>query len=168
MIPFLPWLRFGRTKLVLYPRLISEEHVRLERGTIRAALAVLHERFPDTPIYMTADALAHFKKTVERKLAGEKKYIPAETPDSVPTPEVLPDTRLSVDGQSVEIIPDLQGDVLEPTNSFVWIPSLRAVVAGDIAFNGVHVWLADSDEKSRARLDHDVLKSSFDGRLFLE
>lgn len=55
-----------------------------------------------------------------------------------------------VDGQSVEIVPDLQGDVLEPVNSFVWIPSLRAVVAGDIVFNDVHVFLADSSEQSRA------------------
>jgi glyoxylase-like metal-dependent hydrolase (beta-lactamase superfamily II) len=112
--------------------------------------AVLHQRFPKAPIYMTAKALAHFKSTVDQKLAGVRKYFPSETPSSVPTPEALPSSHLTVDGQSVEMIPDLQGDVLEPANSFVWIPSLRAVVAGDIVFNGVHVFLADSDEQSRA------------------
>ncbi len=111
--------------------------------------AVIHQRFPDAPIYMTADALAHFDATSSRKLASAKKYAPTEIPDSLPRPTVLPQTRLTVDGEVIEIVPDLQGDVLERTNSFVWIPSLRAVIAGDILFNGVHVYLADSNQESR-------------------
>src|SRR5690348_3598836 len=112
--------------------------------------AVLHQRFPNAPIYMTAKALAHFKATVDQKLAGVRKYSPSETPSSLPAPEALPSTHLIVDGQVVEIIPDLQGDILDPANSFVWMPSLRAVVAGDIVFNGAHVFLADSNGQSRA------------------
>ncbi|HJZ66424.1 MAG TPA: MBL fold metallo-hydrolase [Candidatus Acidoferrum sp.] len=50
----------------------------------------------------------------------------------------------------------MQGDVLKPTNTWVWIPSLRAVVAGDIVFNGVHVWLANSNEESRAAWLHSL------------
>jgi len=111
--------------------------------------AVLHERFPDTPIYMTAPALEHFKRTSARSLAAQRKYAPSETPDSVPTPQVLPATHFAIDGQPIEVITDLQGDVLEPSNSFVWVPSLRAVIAGDIVFNRVHVWLADSSAQSR-------------------
>jgi len=87
---------------------------------------------------------------VDQKLAGVRKFFPSEMPRSVPTPEALPSAHLTVDGLSVEIIPDLQGDVLEPANSFVRVPSLRAVVAGDIVFNGAHVFLADSNEQSRA------------------
>jgi glyoxylase-like metal-dependent hydrolase (beta-lactamase superfamily II) len=113
--------------------------------------AVLHRRFPATPIYMTAKALANFQKTSERKIAGAKGLLGADASDTVPTPELLPSTHLLVDGQALEVIPDLQGDVLEPTNSFVWIPSLRTVIAGDIAFNFVHVYLADSTEETRQR-----------------
>jgi hypothetical protein len=32
----------------------------------------------------------------------------------------------------------------------VWIPSLRALIAGDLAFDEVHLWLDKSDEKKRA------------------
>jgi hypothetical protein len=95
---------------------------------------VLHERFPDTPIYMTADALEQFKRMSGEELARNKASAPSETPDSVPTPEVLPTTIFTVDGETVEVIKDFQGDVLKTTNSFVWIPSLRAVIAGDISF----------------------------------
>jgi len=49
------------------------------------------------------------------------------------------------------------GDVLNSTNSFRWIPSLRSAIAGDVVFNGVHVWLADSTPESR-RAWHDSLQ----------
>jgi glyoxylase-like metal-dependent hydrolase (beta-lactamase superfamily II) len=118
--------------------------------------AVLHQRFPDTPIYMTADALTHFQKVVAKHIAGAKQFLGADAPDAVPTPELLPSTHLVVDGQSVEIIPDLQGDVLDPTNSFVWVPAIRTVIAGDIAFNYVHVYLGDSTEESRQRWQDSI------------
>jgi len=62
-----------------------------------------------------------------------------------------------VDGETVDVIKDFQGDVLKPTNSFFWIPSLRTVIAGDIVFNGVHAFLGDSNPESR-RAWHNSLK----------
>ncbi len=69
--------------------------------------------------------------------------------DSLIRPQVLPTTHFTVDREAVELIPDLTGDVIIPTNSFLWIPSLRAALAGDIVFNGVHPWLGSSNEASR-------------------
>jgi len=119
-------------------------------------MAVLHQRFPNTPIYMTADALTHFQKVSPSQVAGAKTFLAGDAPDAVPTPEVLPRTHLLVDGQSVEIIPDLQGDVLDRTNSFVWVPAIRTVIAGGIAFNDVHVYLGDSTEESRQRWQDSI------------
>jgi glyoxylase-like metal-dependent hydrolase (beta-lactamase superfamily II) len=122
-------------------------------------MSVLHERFPNTPIYMTAAALEQFKRTSNEFLAGFKKRAPSETPDSLPTPEVLPTTIFTVDSETVDVIKDFQGDVLKPANSFLWIPSLRAVIAGDVVFNGVYAYLADSSPESR-RAWHDSLQLS--------
>lgn len=113
-------------------------------------LTVIHDRFPDAPIYMTDAALAEFKRSSADNVARRKKSAPAETPDSLPTPQAVRTTDFSVDGQSILVIKDLQGDVLEPANSFMWIPSLRAVIAGDIVFDGIHPWLADSSATTRA------------------
>ena len=124
-------------------------------------LAVLHERFPSAPIYMTSTALAEFNRTVASSLAAQNKYLPAETPDSVPTPQVLPSTKFLIDGQEVEIVEDLQGDYAEKqANSFVWIPSLRTVVAGDITFLGIHPWLSGSTEKTRSEWRKSLEKVS--------
>jgi glyoxylase-like metal-dependent hydrolase (beta-lactamase superfamily II) len=114
-------------------------------------MAALHERFPETPIYMTATALDEYQRTMPKFLEGFKKRLPAETPDALPTPEVLPTTKFQVDGRTIEIVPDLQGDYPDkPANSVVWIPSLEMVIAGDMTFNGVHPWLGGSTETGRA------------------
>jgi glyoxylase-like metal-dependent hydrolase (beta-lactamase superfamily II) len=73
-----------------------------------------------------------------------------EIPDSLIMPQLPPSSRLTIDGVAVEIVADQQGDVLRPANSYLWIPSQRIVVTGDIVFNGVHVWLAASSDASRA------------------
>jgi glyoxylase-like metal-dependent hydrolase (beta-lactamase superfamily II) len=119
--------------------------------------AVLRERFPDTPIYMTAAALEEFRRTSRAALAAQKARAASETPANLPVPDVLPATILTVDGEAVEVIKDFEGAVLKPTNSFLWIPSLHAVIAGDIIFNGVYPWLADSSVESR-RAWHDSLQ----------
>jgi glyoxylase-like metal-dependent hydrolase (beta-lactamase superfamily II) len=111
--------------------------------------AKIVERFPGTPVYMTAAGLAEFQRTAARQFQGEKARQPALIPDSLVTPKVIPSTHFTVDGEAVDIVPDLTGDVMTPTNSFLWIPSLRAALAGDIVFNGIHPWLGASNEASR-------------------
>jgi glyoxylase-like metal-dependent hydrolase (beta-lactamase superfamily II) len=112
------------------------------------ALAII-ERFPGTPIYMTPAAIAEFQRTAEGMRAQGKQGLGAEVPDSLFHPQPYPAGGLTVDGQALELIPDQQGDVLNPTNSAIWIPSLRAVLAGDIVFNGVYPYLAASTPASR-------------------
>jgi glyoxylase-like metal-dependent hydrolase (beta-lactamase superfamily II) len=113
-------------------------------------LAILLERFPDTTIVITPRALRAFQSTVAERLAVQRKQSPTETPDTLPTPQLLSGNDLSVDGQGVRLLADLQGDFgPSPSNTAVWVPSLRAVVAGDLAFEGVHPWLAGSTAASR-------------------
>lgn len=114
-----------------------------------AGAAAIIERFPGTPVYLTAAGLAEFNSTARENFQREKSRAPERLPDSLVTPQQLPTTRLTVDGETVEIIPDLQGDVLAPTNSIVWIPSLKTVIAGDVVFNGVHPWFGASNATTR-------------------
>jgi glyoxylase-like metal-dependent hydrolase (beta-lactamase superfamily II) len=114
-----------------------------------SGVAAIVERFPGTPVYMTAKALAHYDTSAQRDFQNEKSRRPAMLPDSLVHPQLLPSTHFTVDGEAVDLIPDLTGDVVIPTNSFLWIPSLRAALAGDIVFNGVHPWLGSSNEESR-------------------
>ena len=120
--------------------------------------AVIEARFPGTPVYMTPAAIDVFKEQAPKYLAGMKAHTPSEAPDSLVTPQPLSGTTLTVDGQPIEITPDQQGDVLKPTNSFVWIPSLRAVLAGDIVFNGIHAWLGSSSPEARVAWHRSIAR----------
>jgi glyoxylase-like metal-dependent hydrolase (beta-lactamase superfamily II) len=112
--------------------------------------ATLVERFPGTPVYMTAAALDTFNQNAEKSFKNGKTRTPDLLPDSLVTPKVLPSMHLTVDGDAVEVVPDLQGDMPAKLDSFLWIPSLRAILAGDLVFSGVHPYLASSSEKARA------------------
>jgi glyoxylase-like metal-dependent hydrolase (beta-lactamase superfamily II) len=114
-------------------------------------LEVLHRRFPEAPIYMSPAGIEIYRRQSPRYVAIVRRLHPDDAPDSLPAVLPFPSTHLAVDGQDVEVVADQQGDELVPSNTYLWIPSLRAVVAGDIVFNGVHVWLANSNHASRQR-----------------
>jgi hypothetical protein len=52
-------------------------------------------------------------------------------------PEELQGNTLMLEGQTLEIAGGLTGDSPK-NNSYVWIPSIKAVIAGDIVFSGTH------------------------------
>jgi glyoxylase-like metal-dependent hydrolase (beta-lactamase superfamily II) len=113
------------------------------------AMEVL-QRFPNTPVYMTAATLADFNERSAKDLAAEKRRPNADAPETLVTPQLLPAAPLTVDGQRLEVIADLAGDVRRPASAALWIPSLRAALVADLAFNGIHPWLGDSDMASRS------------------
>jgi glyoxylase-like metal-dependent hydrolase (beta-lactamase superfamily II) len=60
--------------------------------------------------------------------------LPGETPV---VPEPLAEPKLTIEGETLEITGEVVGD--GPGNSYIWIPSLRAVVAGDVVFYERHL-----------------------------
>jgi glyoxylase-like metal-dependent hydrolase (beta-lactamase superfamily II) len=112
--------------------------------------SIILERFPGTPVYMTATALEIFNRNAEKNFKTGKARTPDLFPDTLVTPQVLPSLHFTVDGEDVEVVPDLQGDMPTALDSFLWIPSLRAILAGDLVFSGVHPYLASSSVAARA------------------
>jgi glyoxylase-like metal-dependent hydrolase (beta-lactamase superfamily II) len=136
---------------------IAARHVKLKAIFIThghddhfMGMDIVHQRFPDAPIYMAPAGLKETIRWAPRILRSMRRYNPTQAPDTVETPQPAP-ARLSVDGEEIDVIPDRQGDAFIPSNSYLWIPSLRAIIAGDIVFNGVHPYLSGSNSKSRAR-----------------
>jgi len=136
--------RITATKTQLKAIIITHPHEDHYLG-----LETIHQRFPDAPIYINAGGLEAFKRGAPREIASIKKNHPEEAPESVPTPEVLPARPFTIDGQVIEIM-EGHGDTPLAPNSYVLIPSLRTVIAGDMIFNRVHVWLGNSTPQSRA------------------
>jgi glyoxylase-like metal-dependent hydrolase (beta-lactamase superfamily II) len=73
--------------------------------------------------------------------------LPGQIPEHPIVPEALDGDVIDLEGQELRIITVGQSDTAPST--IVHIPSLDAVVSGDVAYNGIHQWLAQTDHDKR-------------------
>jgi glyoxylase-like metal-dependent hydrolase (beta-lactamase superfamily II) len=72
---------------------------------------------------------------------------PGEVPERPIAPDPLDGDVIDLEGQELRIINVGQADTAPST--IVYIPSLDAVISGDVAYNGIHQWLAQTDHEKR-------------------
>lgn len=97
--------------------------------------------YPNAKVVATATTVAHIKQTVAGKLAFWGPKLGDDAPKKAIIPEVLDGHSLTLEGKKLEIL-GLNGKLSE--RSFVWIPSIKAVVGGVVLFNNMQVWMADT------------------------
>ena len=102
-------------------------------------VAVLKEAFPDAK-YVALPAVVAAAKT---GWPARQKFWLATYGNNIPGPEPvlaeeLTTPQLMLEGETFPITGGVQG-ADGPGNSFVWIPSLKAVVTGDIVFDHVYM-----------------------------
>jgi glyoxylase-like metal-dependent hydrolase (beta-lactamase superfamily II) len=56
---------------------------------------------------------------------------------------------ISFDGSTIEVLKRIQGDTDE--NTILWIPGQRTLIAGDVLFNNMHLYIAETDSKAREK-----------------
>jgi glyoxylase-like metal-dependent hydrolase (beta-lactamase superfamily II) len=100
-------------------------------------LAVMKEEFPNAKLVALPEAVP----AIERGWPARREFWYPTYGEELPSPTpVLPTAlarpELTLEGETFPITGGLTGD--GPGNTIVWIPSLKAVVAGDIIFNQVH------------------------------
>jgi glyoxylase-like metal-dependent hydrolase (beta-lactamase superfamily II) len=59
------------------------------------------------------------------------------------------DNFILFDNSRIEVIKGIQGDTDE--NSMLWLPWQKTLIAGDVVFNDMHVYTAETDMSARAR-----------------
>ncbi|WP_286914111.1 MULTISPECIES: MBL fold metallo-hydrolase [unclassified Pseudomonas] len=111
-------------------------------------LDTLTQAFPDAKVLASAATVAHIRQTKDAKLAYWGPQMGADKPARLVVPQVLDGNRLLLEGQALEVM-GLDGP--QPERSFVWIPSIKAVVGGVVVAENIHVWMADTQSpKSHA------------------
>ncbi len=107
-------------------------------------LSTLHAAFPQAKIIATQATVDTINATKDGKLTFWGPKLRENAPDSVIVPEVLKGNTLWLEGNKLEI----KGVMADKT--FVWIPTLKAVVGGVLVDgNNMHVWVADSQTKEQ-------------------
>lgn len=102
---------------------------------------ILKLYFPDAKVVATAPTIRKIQATLPAKLAFWPPKMGANAPKGVSLPEELAGNTITLEGQALEI---RSLDDRLPHRSYVWIPSIKAVVGGVNVFAGLHVWTADA------------------------
>jgi hypothetical protein len=104
-------------------------------------IEVFKKYFPEVTAYASPSTLEHIKATAQEKLEVWGEKLGKNITSNVVLPQVLKGNSIELEGQKLEII-DLEEF---PNKTFVWIPSIKAVVGGINIFGiTFHLWMADA------------------------
>lgn len=104
-------------------------------------LEVFKKYFPEVTAYASPATVEHIKATAQKKLEVWGERLGKAITSNVVLPQVLKGNSLEIEGQKIEII----GLDTFPGKTFVWIPSIKAVLGGINVFGtSFHLWMADA------------------------
>lgn len=112
------------------------------------SLKSVREAFPGVRVIAASATVEAIKGNVEKKLAVWKPQLGKNGPQTladVIMPDVFDEPSLSVDGETVDIVP--AGGLAN--RRYLWVPSLNAIFGGVMIFSGVHVWTADTPTREK-------------------
>jgi glyoxylase-like metal-dependent hydrolase (beta-lactamase superfamily II) len=111
-------------------------------------LGVIKAAFPSAKLLALPSTVKAIQASADGKVKQWKPMYGDNLTDAPIIPEALGANTLTIEGETLEITGDVQGD--DKANSFVWIPSLKTVVAGDVVYNGVYPWTLETTPELRA------------------
>lgn len=104
-------------------------------------LEVFKKYFPEVTAYASPATVEHIKATAQKKLDVWGGQLGNKVTSNVVLPQVLKGNSIDLEGQKLEII----GLEEFPAKTFVWIPSIKAVIGGINVFGTTfHLWMADA------------------------
>lgn len=108
-------------------------------------LEVLVAEFPDAAVVATPAVIADIVATTPGKLAYFKPLYGDDLADDFVTPEPVTGAALELDGQRLQVVELGAGESAHA--AALYLPSQAALVAGDLVFADVHLWLAEARPK---------------------
>ena len=110
-------------------------------------LNVLKDAFPRAKMTALPSTIKNMHANWENELKTWKPVYGGNRSSRPVIPEALAGTTLRLEGETLEVVGELQGDAKD--NSYIWIPSLKAVISGDIVYNGLYPWTLETTPAER-------------------
>jgi glyoxylase-like metal-dependent hydrolase (beta-lactamase superfamily II) len=110
---------------------------------------VLKQRFPNVRAVATASVVDGIAKQIEPAILEGfwRARFPGQIPDDPGTAESLDGASIELEGNRLVPIETGYTDTAETTSLLV--PSIGLIVAGDVVYNGIHPYLAETTRASR-------------------
>jgi glyoxylase-like metal-dependent hydrolase (beta-lactamase superfamily II) len=118
-------------------------------------LGTIAEAFPKARVV----ALSSVARVINKQFFGKVEHwekvigvinLPRKTADI----ESLTDDYFELEGERIEIIPEVMGDMKH--NTVIWIPSIRTLIGSDVLFNQAHPFTCELTAQERQQWIRDI------------
>ena len=118
-------------------------------------LGTIAEAFPEARIV----AIPSVARVINKQFFGkvehwEKGIGPINVPRKTAKIEPLADNYFELEGNRIEIIPEVMGDM--KYNTAVWIPSIKTLYGSDVLFNQAHPFTCEVTKEERQQWVADI------------
>jgi len=112
-------------------------------------LEVFREAYPRARIIANSGVVDRINKVYQEKIDKWKKILGSGVTSHVVAIENFDGNFITFESSKIEVIKKIQGDTDE--NTMLWIPRQRILISGDVLFNNMHVYTAETDSKARGK-----------------
>ena len=112
-------------------------------------LEVFRGAYPRVRIIATSAVVARIHKVYQEKIDKWKQLLGSGAITHVVPIEPFDGNTIPFESSHIEVLKHIQGDTDE--NTMLWIPGQRILVGGDVVFNDMHVYTAETDRQARGK-----------------
>ena len=112
-------------------------------------LEVFKAAYPRVRILAPSAVVGRINKIYREKIDGWRQLLGTGAATHVVAIEPFDGPSLTFGTSQIEVLHHIQGDTDE--NTMLWFPGPRLLIAGDVVFNDMHVYTADTDRIARGK-----------------
>ncbi len=128
---------------------LSIVYVTHEHADHFLGLEVFREAYPRVRIIANSAVVDRINKVYQEKLDKWQKILGSGATSGVVAISKFDANFIEFEGSKIEVLKNIRGDTDE--NTMLWIPGQRILIAGDVLFNNMHVYTAETDSEARVK-----------------
>jgi glyoxylase-like metal-dependent hydrolase (beta-lactamase superfamily II) len=112
-------------------------------------LEVFKEAYPGVRILANSNVVDRINKVYQEKIDKWKGLLGPDAASHVVAVSKYDEDSIRFENSKIAILKNLQGDT--DANTMLWLPGQKTLIAGDVVFNDLHVYTAETDTAARKR-----------------
>src|SRR6202163_635511 len=112
-------------------------------------LEVFKEAYPRVRMIANSAVVDRINKVYQEKIDKWEKILGPGATSHVVAISKFDANFIKFEDSKIEVLKNIQGDTDE--NSMLWIPGQRIIITGDVSFNNMHVYTAETDSNARGK-----------------